>query len=148
MYTLQNLSFLVKKGTRFIWWCGTHITAWSVWQHSSQHSASAVCFKRMQQILLVTSPVLPSFGLSVCQRPVVRECPALTTCADKTLKSPLSSWFLHGEKCNHLFSERHLCVCVEPATSVKIKMAKSQWILLCTSTNMWSLQASHWQEEK
>lgn len=27
------------------------------------------------------------------------------------------------------------CLCVEPATSVKIKMAKSQWILLRTSIN-------------
>lgn len=33
-----NLCFLVKKGTRFTWCCGTLTTAWSVWQHSSQNS--------------------------------------------------------------------------------------------------------------
>lgn len=39
--TLESLCFLVKKGTRFIWWCGTHIAAWNVWQHSSQ---SSLCY--------------------------------------------------------------------------------------------------------
>lgn len=77
-YTLESL-FLGKEQASF-----GHVVATSLPDLESAHTraASAVCFDRMQQIVLVICLALSSFGFSACQRPVVSECSALTTCAE------------------------------------------------------------------
>ena len=67
-----------------------HLVMWYS-HHAHARAASAIYFKRMQQIPLVSCLVLSSFGFSVCQRPVASECPALTTCAERHWKYAIIS---------------------------------------------------------
>lgn len=77
MYTQENLCFLVKKGTRFIWWCSTHITAWSDWQHSSQNSLCCLFQKNAAN----TSCNL-SRAAFICALSVSETCSIWVPCSD------------------------------------------------------------------
>lgn len=76
-HTLENLCFLVKKGTRIIWWCGTHITARSVWQYSSQNSLCCMLLKNAAYTSCNLSSAAFIWGLSVS-----KTCSIWVPCSD------------------------------------------------------------------
>lgn len=66
-YTLESLFLGEEQATSFGHVVPTSLPELLVSAHT--RVASAICFDRMQQIVLVISLVLSSFGFSACERP-------------------------------------------------------------------------------